>query len=80
MNILQISTPFLPVREDLHYGGTERVVYAIDKMLQQRGHQTSVAAPATSKPAGKLLPTITKHIFALNEKGGCISPHIPFHG
>ncbi|MFA4953113.1 MAG: glycosyltransferase family 4 protein [Candidatus Pacearchaeota archaeon] len=58
MKILQISTPFLPIREDLKYGGTERVVFLLDQELNRLKHDVTVAAPKTSKPLGKLYPTI----------------------
>lgn len=73
MRILHISTPFLPVRNDLEYGGTERVVYLLDKKISERGHESYVAAPGTSEPTGKLCPTIAREIGVasiLNKENG----------
>ena len=62
MKILLVSTPFLPIREDLKYGGTERIVFLLDQELNRLGHEVTIAAPKTSKPIGKLFPTISVDI------------------
>ncbi|MBI2971910.1 MAG: glycosyltransferase family 4 protein [Candidatus Aenigmarchaeota archaeon] len=59
MKALQISTPFLPVKKDLAYGGTERIVYLLDRGLTERGIDSYVAGPATSATSGTLLPTLS---------------------
>ena len=58
MKVLQISTPFLPVSSDLRYGGSERIVYLLDKELNLRG----LSAPRDSKPESHLYPTISKSL------------------
>lgn len=62
MKILQISTPFLPVSSYLKYGGSERIVYFLDKELHLRSLSAGVVAPQGSKPASCLYPTIPKAI------------------
>ena len=62
MKVLQISTPFLPVSSDLRYGGSERIVYLLDKELNLRGLSAGVAAPRDSKPESHLYPTISKSL------------------
>ena len=62
MKILQVSTPFLPVTPDLEYGGSERIVYLLDKELHYRGFSAGVVAPAGSRPASKLYSTIVNSI------------------
>ncbi len=73
MKILQVSTPFLPVGTDLDYGGSERIVYFLDRELEARGYDSYVAAPATSKPRGHLYPTIEREVGVsgvLDKEGG----------
>lgn len=55
---MQISTPFLPVSPHLKYGGTERIVYLLEKGLQELGISAGVVAPNDSAPASKLYTTI----------------------
>ena len=62
MKILQISTPFLPVSPDLRYGGSERIVYLLEKELSLRGLSSGVVAPEGSKPYGRLYSTLPKAI------------------
>lgn len=63
MKILQISTPFIPLRRDVRYGGIERVVYSLVQELHKRGHDVSIVAPRNSEINGRLLPTLEKGIF-----------------
>lgn len=73
MKILHVSTPFLPVRDDLEYGGTERIVYLLDRELSKRGYDSYVAAIKTSRPAGTLYPTVEREIGisgVLDKEGG----------
>jgi glycosyltransferase involved in cell wall biosynthesis len=58
MKILQIAPMYLPLRPDLKYGGTERVVLALDKVFTQKGHEVVTAAPRDAEPYGELLPTL----------------------
>jgi len=56
MKILQISQIYLPIlREDQKYGGTERVVGALDREFVKLGHDSFVVAPGNSNIHGKLL-------------------------
>jgi len=58
MKVLQISTPFLPISHQLNYGGTERIVYLLDRELNKRCLSAGVVAPGDSKPESELHPTI----------------------
>lgn len=62
MKILQVSTHSLPVRGDLQYGGTERIVYLTDKYITKMGHESYVAAPSGSKVEGHLIRTVPKYV------------------
>jgi len=62
MKVLQVSTPFLPVTPDLEYGGSERIVYLLDKELHSRGLSAGVVAPVGSKPESRLYSTILSSI------------------
>jgi len=62
MKVLQVSTPFLPVSPDLKYGGSERIVYLLDKELHSRGLSAGVVAPNHSRPTSCLYSTINKAI------------------
>src|SRR3989338_5941326 len=62
MKIMQVSTPFLPVRDGRISAGTERIVYNLDRQLRRYGHETAVVAPADSSPEGRLYPTIKQSI------------------
>ncbi|MEM3113266.1 MAG: glycosyltransferase [Candidatus Pacearchaeota archaeon] len=62
LKVLQISTPFLPVSPNLRYGGTERVVYLLEKELSLMGISAGVVAPENSSPYGRLYGTLPKDI------------------
>ena len=62
MKILQMSTSFLPVTPNLKYGGSERIVYLLDRELHSRGLSAGVVAPYGSEPASYLHPTLPKAI------------------
>ncbi len=62
MKVLQVSTPFLPVSSEMGYGGTERMVYLLDKELSKRNISLGVVAPQDSKPESRLFPTIQNSI------------------
>ncbi|MBS3083095.1 glycosyltransferase [Candidatus Pacearchaeota archaeon] len=66
LRILQIAPPFLPIREDIVYGGIERIVWYLDRAYKELGHESSIAAPADSSPLGKLEPTINASIGDFN--------------
>ena len=67
MKILQIASLSLPIRPDLKYGGTERVISYLDKVFTKNGHDSYVAATGDSKINGTLIPTIPKSLWAMNE-------------
>jgi len=58
MKVVLISTPFLPVTSELKYGGTERIVYLLDKGLAEKNICAGVIAPAVSRPVSRLYPTV----------------------
>ena len=58
LRILQIAPIYIPIKPDLRYGGIERVVLALGKTFDEKGHSVITAAPADSNPYGKLLPTL----------------------
>jgi len=60
LNILQISTPNLPISNDMTYGGTERVIRDLDYCYMETGHNSMVAAPGDSNIKGRLVPTLKK--------------------
>lgn len=64
LKILQIAPPFLPIKEEITYGGIERIVWHLDKAYNEAGYESHVAAPSDSKPIGVLRPTIKQHIGA----------------
>jgi len=55
--ILLISPPFLPIKSDLRYGGTERVILGLYTQLREMGHECFIAAPSDSE-IDHLLPTV----------------------
>ena len=54
LRILQIAPPFLPIREDIVYGGIERIVWYLDRAYKELGHESSIAAPPDSSPFRKI--------------------------
>jgi len=60
MKVILISTPFLPVSSELKYGGTERIVYLLDKDLAEKNICAGVIAPVSSRPTGQLYPTVQR--------------------
>lgn len=62
MKVILISTPFLPVSSELKYGGTERIVYLLDKDLAEKNICAGVVAPATSRPVSQLYPTVQREV------------------
>ena len=60
MKILQIAPIYLPLKPNLKYGGTERVVLALDRVFSQQGHEVITAAPRDAEPYGELLPTLAQ--------------------
>ena len=57
MKIVHVAPPFLPIEDDLVYGGVERVVNSLRKKQAKMGHETYVIAPTDSSTKG-LLPTV----------------------
>ncbi len=66
MKILQIGAIGLPVRPDLKYGGTERVISYLDGVYTELGHESLVAAPGDSIVEGTLVKTIPKSLWSIN--------------
>jgi glycosyltransferase involved in cell wall biosynthesis len=60
LKILQIAPIYIPIKPDLKYGGIERVVLALGKSFNAKGHTAITAAPADSNPYGQLLPTLSQ--------------------
>ena len=58
LKILQIAPIYIPLTPEIKYGGIERVVLALGKEFSKKGHDVITAAPADSRPYGKLLPTL----------------------
>ena len=58
MRILQIAHISLPVRDDISYGGTERVILYSDQEFTRMGHDSIIAASGDSRISGRLVPTI----------------------
>src|SRR5437588_7169354 len=56
LRILYISYPVLPVSRE-SCGGAEQVLSAVERLMHQRGHATTVAACAGSQVMGELLAT-----------------------
>lgn len=63
LRILQIGTLGVPIRPDLTYGGTERVVGYLDREFTRRGHHSMVAGPGDSQIAGELIGTIPHSVW-----------------
>lgn len=57
---MQIAPIYIPINPNLKYGGIERVVLALGKTFNEKGHNVITAAPADSKPYGNLLPTLDR--------------------
>ena len=66
MNILQISTVWVPTTPNMKYGGTERVVNYLDRQFVNMGHRSYVAAPGDSIVKGILLETLPQSIWSLS--------------
>ncbi|GBE20206.1 MAG TPA: glycosyltransferase family 4 protein [Candidatus Pacearchaeota archaeon] len=64
MKILQIAPIYIPITLDMGYGGIERVVLSLARIFDEKGHDVITAAPADSRPCGKLLPTLRQSEWA----------------
>jgi glycosyltransferase involved in cell wall biosynthesis len=76
-NILQISSVGRPIKPDLKYGGTARVILYLDKEFSKRGYNSFVAATGDSKVYGNLIETLPESLslFTMNgEKNGYTQP------
>ncbi|MBV9580634.1 MAG: glycosyltransferase family 4 protein [Chloroflexi bacterium] len=62
MRIAQVAPPFETVPPE-RYGGTERVVSALTEELVRRGHEVTLIAPAGSRTAARLLPSVDKALW-----------------
>jgi len=58
MEIIHLAPPFLALREDLQYGGIERLIMAMQKRQEKSGAGVEILAPADSLVPG-LVPTTT---------------------
>jgi glycosyltransferase involved in cell wall biosynthesis len=56
LRILYVAYPLLPISEH-SAGGAEQMLLALEREMHMRGHQTTVAACATSHVAGSLFAT-----------------------
>jgi glycosyltransferase involved in cell wall biosynthesis len=56
VRILYVAYPLLPISEH-SAGGAEQMLLALEREMHIRGHQTTVAACATSRVAGQLFAT-----------------------
>jgi glycosyltransferase involved in cell wall biosynthesis len=56
LRILYVAYPLLPISEH-SAGGAEQMLLALEREMHMRGHQTTVAACATSRVAGTLFAT-----------------------
>ncbi len=68
MKLIQSVYGVEPISKNIKYGGTERVVYLLNKSWHEKGHDSLVAAPKDSNLSGygTLLPTVEKSIGNLN--------------
>ena len=66
MKILQIAPIGLPVRPDITYGGTERVISYLDEVYTEMGHDSLVAATGESRVKGTLIKTVPVSIWGMN--------------
>lgn len=60
MKIMQIAPFGLPIRENIKYGGIERVIRDLDKQYFKRGHESFVVATENSDVSGTLCPTLKR--------------------
>lgn len=56
MEIIHVAPPFLPIREDMEYGGIERVIICLMREQRHAGHEVRIIAPSDSSIEG-LIPT-----------------------
>lgn len=68
MKILQIAPIGLPVRPDMKYGGTERVIRYLDVVYIDLGHESLVAAPGDSEVCGELIETIPRSTWNIDRE------------
>ena len=68
MKILQIAPIGLPVKPDIKYGGTERVIEYLDRVFVSEGHTSIVAASGDSKVCGRLIKTIPKSTWNIDSE------------
>ncbi len=57
MKIIHVCPPFLPLSENMQYGGIERVIGSLMEKQAGEGHEVFVMAPRDSTIAG-LMPTV----------------------
>ena len=69
MKILQIAPIGLPVRPDITYGGTERVISYWGEVYTEMGHDSLVAATGDSEVCGELIETIPRSTWNLGKNG-----------
>ncbi len=69
LNIVQISPVALPIRKDMKYGGTERVILYLDKEFYTKGHNSLVLGTGDSDIYGKLVPTVPRSYWEVSKNG-----------
>ena len=70
IRILTVGGLGLPVRRDLHYAGTERIISYLDAEFVRRGHYSIVAAPGDSDVSGELFATIPQSLWSAKNGSG----------
>ncbi|MBN2421087.1 glycosyltransferase family 4 protein [Candidatus Woesearchaeota archaeon] len=68
MKIMQMADIYLPIRQNILYGGTERIISYLDEEFVKKGHESIVAATGDSEVKGKLIFSINKSIWHVNNK------------
>ena len=67
LKIMQIAPHYLPITEDLRYGGIERRTLNLDKAFSEQGHESLIVATGDSKIRGKLCPTLFQGVLTLKK-------------
>jgi len=68
LRIALLAPPMEPVPPRA-YGGTERIVGALEKELTSRGHKVTTFASGDSEVSGELVPIIERSLWAIGYKG-----------
>jgi len=76
MKILQISSPDIAIRDDMTYGGTQRVIRSLQRRYKELGYEADVAAPGDSG-VHNLRSTIPVSIWTSLERGERLAEATP---